>query len=124
MRQELWNREELENIFRERGINFEVNSRYYLCEIGGRKFHYSPKTQKWKIKGEQRTWLISKDVEDFIIQAQKYLPDKYKSKERKSNVYTHFAPKKQVEPIAQNSSVQERNMSFFDVKSKQLTAPF
>ncbi len=120
MTQELWNQEELENIFRERGINFEVNSRYYLGEIEGRKFHYSPKTQKWKIKGEQRTWLISKDVEDFITQAQKYSPSKSKSKEQKSHVSTHFARKEQVEPTAQNSSVHERNMSFFEVKSKQL----
>ena len=34
------NHSEVQNVFRDRGINFEVNSRYYLCEIEGRRFHF------------------------------------------------------------------------------------
>ncbi len=120
MAQELENRGELEDIFSEKGINFEVNSPFYLCEIEGRKFHYSPKTGKWKIKGEQRTWLTSKDVENFIAQAQKYLPSKSRFSEQKPNVSPHIARREKVEPIQQNDSVHERKMSFFDVKSKEL----
>ncbi len=120
MAQDIENRGELEDIFSEKGINFEANSPYYLCEIEGRKFHYAPKTGKWKLKGEQRKWLTSKDVEDFIAQAQKYLPSKSKFSERKTNISVYFNPREKVEPIQQNDSVHERKVSFFDVKSKQL----
>ena len=114
------NHSEVQNVFRDRGINFEVNSRYYLCEIEGRRFHYSPKTGKWKIKGEQRNWLLSESVEDFISQAQKYLPSKSKFSGQESNRSIHCTTREKVEPIQENDSVHERNMSFFDVKSKQL----
>lgn len=109
-----------QNILRDKGINFEANSLYYLCEIEGRKFHYSLKTGKWKIKGEQRKWFSSENVEDFIAQAQKYSPFGSKFSERKTNISVHYTSREKVEPIQQNDSVHEQKMSFFDVKSKQL----
>ena len=93
---------ELEYIFSEKGISFEANSPYYLCEIEGRKFHYSPKTGKWKMKGEQRNWLLSESVEDFISQAQKYLPSKSKFSKRKPNVSVHFTRRERIEPNEEN----------------------
>ena len=112
--------EELEDIFREKGISFEANLPYYLCEIGARRFHYSAKTGRWKMKGEQRKWFSSENVEDFIVQAQKYSPFCSKNLEQKPNVSPHLARLKKIEPIQQNDSVPERKMSFFDVKSKEL----
>ncbi len=120
MAQDIENRGELEYIFSEKGIDFEANSRYYLCEIEGRKFHYSPKTGKWKIKGEQRNWLLSESVEDFISQAQKYSPSESKILEQKTNVAVHIKHREKVKLIQQNDSVYEQDMSFFDLKSKQL----
>ena len=114
------NGSEVQNIFRDKGINFEANIPYYICEIEGRRFHYSPKTGKWKMKGEQRKWFSSENVEDFISQAQKYSPFESKFLEQKSNVSPHLARRKKVEPLQQNDSVHEQKMSFFDVKSKEL----
>ena len=114
------NYSEVQNTLRDQGINFEANLPYYLCEIGARIFHYSAKTGKWKMKGEQRKWFSSENVEDFIIQAQKYSPFGSKNLEPKPNVSPHLARRKKVEPIQQNDSVPERKMSFFDVKSKEL----
>ena len=118
--EEVENGKELEYIFRDKGINFEANSPYYLCEIGGRRFHYAPKTGKWKMKGEQRKWFSSENGEDFIAQAQKYSPFCSENLEQKTNVSVHIERREKVEPIQQNDSAHERNMSFFDVKSKQL----
>ena len=114
------NYSEVQNILHEKGINFEANIPYYICEIEGKKFHYSPKSGKWKMKGEQRTWLLSESVENFISQAQKYSPFESKFSEQKTNISVHYTSREKVEPIQQNDSVHERKMSFFDVQSKQL----
>jgi len=79
--QETWI--EIEYIFREQGIYFELRSWVYYCFIESRKFYYSPNTGKWRLKGE-RTWQTSNSPEDFITQAKVYTPHKYKTKSKTS----------------------------------------
>ena len=74
---------EIEYIFREQGIYFELRSWVYYCFIESRKFYYSPNTGKWRLKGE-RTWQTSNSPEDFINQAKVYTAPKYKTESKTS----------------------------------------
>ena len=74
---------EIEYIFREQGIYFELRSWVYYCVIVDRKFYYSPNTGKWRLKGE-RTWQTSNSPEDFITQAKVYTAHKYKTQSKTS----------------------------------------
>ena len=74
---------EIEYIFREQGIYFELRSWVYYCFIESRKFYYSPNTGKWRLKGE-RTWQTSNSPEDFITQAKVYTAPKYKTESKTS----------------------------------------
>ena len=73
----------IEYIFREQGVYFELKSWCYLCHIQGRRFYYSPNTGKWRIKGK-RTWQTSQSPEDFIAQAKAYSPPDYQSRQQKT----------------------------------------
>ena len=63
----------VEKVFNFLKINYEQKDWFYLCEIKGRLFYYSPQTGKWRVKGK-RVWHLSHGLLDFIDQAQKYSP--------------------------------------------------
>ena len=83
----------IEYIFREQGVFFELKSWCYLCLIQGRRFYYSPNTGKWRMKGK-RTWQTSQSPEDFIAQAKAYSPPNYQSKHQKTQQETSKKQKK------------------------------
>ena len=74
----------IEYIFRELGIYFELKNWFYLCLIQGRHFYYSPQTGKWRMKGK-RAWQTSQSPEDFIAQAKVYSPPGYQSNQSQSH---------------------------------------
>jgi hypothetical protein len=63
----------VEKVFKFLKINYEQRDWFYLCEIKGRLFYYSPQTGKWRVKGK-RVWHPSHGLLDFIGMAQKYSP--------------------------------------------------
>ncbi|MGK7899795.1 MAG: hypothetical protein AB4372_40805, partial [Xenococcus sp. (in: cyanobacteria)] len=62
----------IEDLFREKGIEFERQDWLYFCLIEGRYFYYSPQTGKWRIKGKGQ-WLCSNSPENFIKMAKVYV---------------------------------------------------
>ncbi|MDJ0719865.1 MAG: J domain-containing protein [Prochloraceae cyanobacterium] len=66
------NQTTIEEIFREKGINYELRGCFYLCLIEGRQFYYSPQTGKWRMKG-RRVWLLSNSPLEFIRFAIDYI---------------------------------------------------
>ena len=73
----------VEQIFQNLGINYELKDWLYLCHIEGRQFYYSPQTGKWRIKGK-RVWQFSQSPEDFIAKAQSYSPPENQSSQTQS----------------------------------------
>ncbi len=63
----------VERTFQDKGINYQLRNWFYLCQIEGRQFYYSPQTGKWRLKGK-RVWQLSQSPIDFIAQAQEYSP--------------------------------------------------
>ncbi|MDJ0747552.1 MAG: AAA family ATPase [Xenococcaceae cyanobacterium MO_167.B27] len=63
----------LGDLFKEQGVEFELKGEFYLCNIQGRYFYYSPKTGKWRMKGK-RPWEKSFSPENFIFLASVYVP--------------------------------------------------
>ncbi len=45
----------VEQIFQNREIDYELKDWLILCYLEGRQFYYSPQTGKWRIKGK-RAW--------------------------------------------------------------------
>ena len=83
----------IEYIFREQGVFFELKNWFYLCLIQGRHFYYSPNTGKWRMKGK-RAWQTSQSPEDFIAQAKAYSPPDYQSHQQKTQQKTSKKQKK------------------------------
>ena len=73
----------VEQIFQNLGINYELKDWLYLCHIEGRQFYYSPQTGKWRIKGK-RLWQFSQSPEEFIAKAQSYSPPENRASQTKS----------------------------------------
>ncbi len=73
----------VEQIFQNRKINYELKDWLILCYLEGRQFYYSPQTGKWRIKGK-RVWQFSQSPEDFIAKAQSYSPPENQSSQSQS----------------------------------------
>ena len=66
------NKNTVENIFNDARISYQSRGQWlYLCHIKGKEFYYSPKTGKWRVKGN-RVWKLSEEPLDFLRQAFKY----------------------------------------------------
>ena len=74
----------IEDLFREKGIDFERQDWLYFCLIEGRYFYYSPQTGKWRIKGKG-LWLCSSSPENFIAMAKVYVVPESKPHATKFN---------------------------------------
>ena len=72
----------VEEIFQNQGINYQLRDWMYLCHIEGRQFYYSPQTGKWRLKGK-RAWQFSQTPIDFVAQAKEYSPPENKSNQSK-----------------------------------------
>ncbi len=70
---------DVERTFQDAGINYQLRNWFYLCQIEGRQFYYSPKTGKWRLK-RKRFWQLSQNTIDFIAQAKEYLPPENQKK--------------------------------------------
>ncbi len=73
----------VEQIFQNMGINYELKDWLILCYLEGRQFYYSPQTGKWRIKGK-RVWQFSQSPQDFIAKAQSYSPPENQSSQTQS----------------------------------------
>lgn len=62
---------DVENFFKNTGISYEQKDWFYLCQIKGRYFYYSPQTGKWRVKGK-RAWKKSSSPLEFLTLAFKY----------------------------------------------------
>ena len=69
----------VEKTFQDAGINYQLRNWFYLCQIEGRQFYYSPKTGKWRLK-RKRVWQLSQNTIDFIAQAKEYSPPENQKK--------------------------------------------
>ena len=70
---------DVERTFQDAGINYQLRNWFYLCQIEGRQFYYSPKTGKWRLK-RKRFWQLSQNTIDFIAQAKEYSPPENQKK--------------------------------------------
>ncbi len=106
----------IEDLFREKGIDFERQDWLYFCLIEGRYFYYSPQTGKWRIKGKG-LWLCSSSPENFIAMAKVYVVPESKPHATKFN-------QKKTRSLAnrktKSTSTQENTKSN-DARSRGLT---
>ena len=78
----------VERIFLEMGISYSLRDWFYLCQIEGRQFYYSPQTGKWRIKGK-RVWHLSQTPLEFIRMAKEYSPPENKSNQTDEGQHSH-----------------------------------
>ena len=110
------NWQNVEQIFQNIGISYELRNLFYLCDIQGRQFYYSPQTGKWRIKGK-RVWQSSQSPEDFIDKAKVYSPPetKYHSTQRQSsNQKSEKDSESKKNRYTSNSSNQKRKTGKVD----------
>ena len=106
----------IEDLFREKGIDFERQDWLYFCLIEGRNFYYSPQTGKWRIKGKG-IWLCSTSPENFIAMAKVYVVPESKPHATKFNQKkTRSLPNRKTK----STSTQENTKSN-DARSRGLT---
>ena len=110
----------VEKIWLDLGISYELRDWFYLCQIEGRQFYYSPQTGKWRIKGK-RAWHLSQTPLDFIAQAKEYSPpdsksnqtsDRQRKTQRKNS--TKKSQKSQKKTGSSSSSDQKRRTGKVD----------
>lgn len=56
-------------IFAEHGIPYEVRGHSWLCQIGTEAIYYWPKSGRWRVKGQSKTW-GSRGAQDFLDKIQ------------------------------------------------------
>ncbi len=106
----------IEDLFREKGIDFKRQDWLYFCLIEGRYFYYSPQTGKWRIKGKG-LWLCSTSPENFIAMAKVYVVPEAKPHSTKFNQQkTRSLQNRKTKP----TSTQENTKSN-DARSRGLT---
>ncbi|MDJ0573661.1 MAG: DEAD/DEAH box helicase [Xenococcaceae cyanobacterium MO_234.B1] len=106
----------IEDLFREKGIDFKRQDWLYFCLIEGRYFYYSPQTGKWRIKGKG-LWLCSTSPENFIAMAKVYVVPEAKPHSTKFNQQkTRSLANRKTKP----TSTQENTKSN-DARSRGLT---
>lgn len=54
-----------EAIFAEHGITYEVRGHSWLCSVGHEAIYYWPKSGRWRVKGQSKTW-GSRGAQDFL----------------------------------------------------------
>ncbi len=52
-------------IFAEHGISYEVRGHSWLCSVGHEAIYYWPKSGRWRVKGQSKTW-GSRGAQDFL----------------------------------------------------------
>ncbi len=105
----------VEKTFQDAGINYQLRNWFYLCQIEGRQFYYSPKTGKWRLK-RKRVWLFSQNTIDFIAQAKEYLPPE-NQKKSSNNQRTRT---KQKSRTSSSSDQQRRTGQVDEIRSEFL----
>ena len=106
------NWQNVEQIFQNIGINYELRNWFYLCNVQGRQFYYSPQTGKWRIKGK-RVWQFSQSPEEFVAKAKVYSPPETKygqqnTQRKSSNKKSEKDSKSKRNRYGSNSSNQKR----------------
>lgn len=113
---------EIEYIFREKGIYFELRDWFYYCLIEDRYFYYSPQKGKWRMKGK-RAWHTSKSPEDFMAQAKVYSPPDYQYKQHSTQQKTSAKKKKKAQQKQTKQktyySYQSSYSDYYSSRSKQ-----
>ncbi len=110
---------DLEKIFQDAGISYEQKEWFYLCQIKGRYFYYSPQTGKWRVKGK-RAWKKSRSPQDFLRSAFKYSPPQKEPQSNSSegNTNTNSSQKQtkknKQKTYTDSSKQQERKTSTVD----------
>ena len=104
----------VEDVFKNAGVSFEQKEWFYLCEIKGIEFYYSPQTGKWRVKGK-RAWKKSSSAQDFLHQAFKYTPPQTSSQESSSKSSKGKEEKKQNNQKSKSKSKQKTERKTSDV---------
>lgn len=121
---------DVEKIFQDAGINYQLRGWLYLCQIDRRQFYCSAQTGKWRLQGK-RAWQFSQTPIEFIAQAKEYSPPEYKysqsehhqqktKKKRKKKKTT----KNQQKTQTSNSSSQERKTTSVDEIRSEFLSEF
>ena len=110
---------EVEKFFKKRGIKYERKSWLYLCHLEGRQFYYSPRTGKWRLKGE-KAWQLSQSPADFLEEARKYSPRNQQKTKTKTKTNTKTKAKTKTKTKAKTKTNRQRNQkSNYKSKSSQ-----
>ncbi len=119
----------IEDLFREKGIEFERQDWLYFYLIEGRYFYYSPQSGKWRIKGKGQ-WLCSNSPENFIKMASVYVVPESETHASKINQQkTQKKQNRKLKPTLTqdltelNSSSSSRITPFPNKSSSQIENP-
>ena len=58
-------------IFCEHQISYEQRGHSWLCTVGDEQLYYWPKSGRWRVKGNRKTW-GSRGAQDFLDKVQTY----------------------------------------------------